>query len=167
MPRQAGTTCAPVQLCTVLASPQSHDKKPNSMRDMAPLRTYIVEDNPVILETLTETLEELAPVQVVGSASEERVAVNALRDNAAEIDLVIIDLFLAAGSGLSVLRSAWAMQLRAKRVVLTNYATPDIRLRCAALGADRVFDKSSEIESLIDYCGKLSEGATTVPGLLR
>ena len=37
-------------------------------------------------------------------------------------------------------------------VVLSNYATPDIRMRCAQLGVDAVFDKSNEIDALVDYC---------------
>jgi len=36
--------------------------------------------------------------------------------------------------------------------VLTNYATPDIRLRCTSLGVNAVFDKSNEIDALIDFC---------------
>ena len=36
-------------------------------------------------------------------------------------------------------------------VVLSNYATPDMRKRCAQLGADAVFDKSNEIDALVDY----------------
>jgi DNA-binding NarL/FixJ family response regulator len=42
-------------------------------------------------------------------------------------------------------------------VVLSTYATPDMRKRCAQLGADAVFDKSNEIDSLVDYCVALSE----------
>jgi DNA-binding NarL/FixJ family response regulator len=37
-------------------------------------------------------------------------------------------------------------------VVLTNFATPDMRRRCLQLGADRVFDKSAELEELLIYC---------------
>jgi hypothetical protein len=37
-------------------------------------------------------------------------------------------------------------------VVLSNYATPDVRMRCAQLGVDAVFDKSNEIDALVDYC---------------
>jgi DNA-binding NarL/FixJ family response regulator len=37
-------------------------------------------------------------------------------------------------------------------VVLSNYATPDIRRRCAEFGVDAVFDKSNEIDALVDFC---------------
>jgi hypothetical protein len=37
-------------------------------------------------------------------------------------------------------------------VVLSNYATADIRQRCTQLGVDAVFDKSNEIDALVDYC---------------
>jgi two-component system, OmpR family, response regulator len=41
-------------------------------------------------------------------------------------------------------------------VVLTNYATQVIREHCLALGADRVFDKSGEVERLLEYCEALA-----------
>jgi DNA-binding NarL/FixJ family response regulator len=119
---------------------------------MPTLRTFIVEDNPVILNNLIATLEELSNVQVVGSVGSEREAVSELQRREGQVDLVIVDVFLTSGSGLGVLRSTRDMKLPACRVVLSNYATPDMRRRCLELGADRVFDKSSELEELIAYC---------------
>lgn len=119
---------------------------------MSKLRTFIVEDNPVILNNLIATLEELSDVQVVGSVGSEFEAVSQLQIRADQVDLVIVDIFLNSGSGLGVLRSTQQLNLAARRVVLSNYATADIRRRCLELGADRVFDKSSELEELIDYC---------------
>jgi len=119
------------------------------------------------LQNLRDTLEELTDVQVIGTAADEEDAVQCMRQGKEPIDLMIIDVFLASGSGLSVLRSAQHLNVQAKRVVLTNYATPDIRRRCADLGADRVFDKSSEIEELIAYCGRISDGTVTAPGTFR
>lgn len=130
------------------------------------MKTYIVEDSPVILKNLVVALEELAPVRVVGTAADEASARAWLSqpDNAA--DLVIIDIFLKSGSGLGVLQAMQAQRLRAKRVVLTNYATADMREACLNLGADRVFDKSSEVEELLAYCTRLHGGETTGPGAL-
>jgi DNA-binding NarL/FixJ family response regulator len=125
---------------------------------MHPLKTYIVEDSPVIRENLIATLEELVPIEVVGTAADETSAVQWLTRPNNEADLVIIDIFLKAGSGLGVLRAANQLTQPHTLVVLSNYATPDIRRKCLELGADRVFDKSNEIDALILYCGRLADG---------
>ena len=119
---------------------------------MSKLRTFIIEDNPVILNNLIATLEELSDVQVVGSVGSEYEAVSELQERADQVDLVIVDVFLTSGSGLGVSRTTQNLKLAARRVVLSNYATADMRRRCLELGADRVFDKSSELEELIAYC---------------
>ena len=66
-------------------------------------------------------------------------------------DLVIVDLFLKQGSGLGVLEACQDRGRGQRVVVLSNYATADMRKRCAQLGADAVFDKSNEIDALVDY----------------
>lgn len=136
---------------------------------MSPLRTFIVEDNKVIFDNLVSTLQELANVEVVGHARNETDAVNWLRKDGSHeaIDLMIVDIFLHTGSGLGVLKAAQDARLGGRRVVLTNYATPDIRQRCTQLGADRVFDKSCELEDLITYCEHIADGSDSVPGDLR
>jgi len=125
---------------------------------MPPLKTYIVEDSPVIRENLIAALEEMVPVQVVGTAEDETSAVGWLRQADNECHLVIVDIFLKAGSGLGVLRAAGNGAKPFKLVVLSNYATPDMRRKCLELGADRVFDKSNEIDALILYCERLASG---------
>lgn len=124
---------------------------------MHTVNTFIVEDSPIILDNLVATLEELAPVRVVGSAPDESGALRWLSDPANRAELLIIDIFLKAGSGLGVLREAARTGHAGQRVVLTNYATPDMRAKCAALGAHRVFDKSNELDELIAYCTRLAE----------
>ena len=71
----------------------------------------------------------------------------------------MVDIFLKSGSGLGVLKAA--ARLPTKLVVLSNYATPDMRRKCLELGADRVFDKSNEIDALILYCCRLADGGTS------
>lgn len=127
---------------------------------MHPLKTYIVEDSAVIRDNLIATLEELVPVKVLGTAEDESSAVRWLRQPGNLADLLIVDIFLKQGSGLGVLRAAADVRRPHKTVVLSNYATPDMRRRCLDLGADRVFDKSNEIEALILYCKRLATGET-------
>jgi DNA-binding NarL/FixJ family response regulator len=123
------------------------------------LKTYIVEDSKLIRDNLVAALEELAPVDVVGTAEDESSAVRWLDSGECGVDLVIIDISLKNGSGLGVLRATQGMpDLGCRRIVLSNYATPDVRRRCLELGADRVFDKSHDIDELIRYCARLAGG---------
>jgi two-component system, OmpR family, response regulator len=139
-----------------------------SAMPMPDLKTYIVEDSPVIRENLVAALEEMTPVDVVGTAEDESTARAWLEGQGNDCDLVIIDIFLRKGSGLGVLQGLAASRRDCKRVVLSNFATPDMRRKCLDLGADKVFDKSNEIDALIGYCIRLSEGgADTEPGALK
>lgn len=121
------------------------------------LRTYIVEDNATIRENLIGTLEELACIQALGWAETETEAKGWLAQHGDQWDLAIVDLFLKQGSGLGVLEACRGRPAGQRVVVLSNYATADMRKRCAQLGADAVFDKSNEIDALVEYCIAQSE----------
>ena len=116
------------------------------------IRTYLVEDNPTIRKNLINTLEELAPVETVGTSDTEEEGAAWLTDHDSQWDLAIVDLFLKSGSGLRVLEACRMRGAQQKMVVFTNYATREMRLRCAQLGVDAVFDKSTGIEDLLAYC---------------
>lgn len=121
---------------------------------MDKLRTFIVEDSSVIRENLIAALEENSPVEVVGVAEDECSAVDWLLGHHG-CDLVIVDIFLKGGSGLGVLKAICNLNHDTRRVVLSNYATPDMRVKCLELGADQVFDKSNEIDELLIYFNRL------------
>ena len=127
------------------------------------LKTYVVEDNPTIRENLIATLEELASVEVAGTTDNENDAKAWLNDTHNVWELAIVDLFLKQGSGLGVLHACRERSPQQKVVVLSNYATVDIRKRCALLGADAVFDKSNEIDALLDYCVEQSGNNPNAP----
>ena len=140
---------------------------------MNSLKALIVEDSALVLRELVSVLAATSAIHVVASADNESDALKTIRSTTT-YDLIIIDVFLKQGSGLRVLRDAKALHPDARVVVLTNYATLDVRKRCISLGADRVFDKSRQLEDLIDYCTRLSdvdelqhmgadEGPPTVP----
>ena len=120
------------------------------------LKTYLVEDNPTIRDNLIATLEELACVDAIGCSDNEDEGKEWLLDNPGQWDLAILDLFLKQGSGLGVLAACKDRKAHQKIVVLSNYATADIRHRCLQLGVDAVFDKSNEIDALVEYCRNLS-----------
>ena len=120
-----------------------------------PIKTYIVEDSPTIRVNLIATLEELAGVITVGTAETEKEGVDWLTNDSYAWDLAIVDLFLKQGTGIGVIAACKNRLPRQKVVVLSNYTTPEVRTLCLRTGADAVFDKSTEIEQLLEYCAKL------------
>ena len=124
-------------------------------------RTFLVEDSSTIRDNLIATLKELAEVEPAGTAETEHDATRRLAQE--DWDLAIIDLFLRTGSGMNVLEACRKRRPSQRIVVLSNHATRDVRWRCAQLGADAVFDKSTELEALVDYCvrhrARVQEGA--------
>ena len=114
--------------------------------------TYLVEDNETIARNLIDALQEIASVTVTGLSATQAEASHWLALHDGEWDLAIVDLFLQQGSGLGVLAGCRNRQPYQKVVVLTNYATDEIRRQALLLGADAVFDKSAELDDLFDYC---------------
>ena len=112
------------------------------------MRTVIVEDSAATLAALTEALETLPGIEVLGTAAAEDQAVDLIL--AREPDLVLLDLGLASGSGLGVLRRLRGAACPARIVVLTNRVEPAYRTACLAAGANVFFDKSADHGALID-----------------
>lgn len=121
------------------------------------LRTFFVEDNATIRENLIETLLELSDIAPVGYAETEAEGTTWLTDPSNDWDLAIVDLFLRQGSGLGVVAACQNRQPHQRVIVLSNYATLDVRQRCKELGVDAIFDKSNEIDALLDFCMEMTE----------
>jgi DNA-binding NarL/FixJ family response regulator len=113
-------------------------------------RAYIVDDSTTVRDNLVETLKELADIEPVGTTDSEHEARRWLAAN--DWDIAIIDLFLREGSGMNVLEACRRRKPQQKVVVLSNHSSRDVRWRCRQLGADACFDKSTELEAMVDYC---------------
>lgn len=124
------------------------------------LKTAIIEDNTVLLDLLTGMLEGIQGVEVVGHGASEADALALMR--ATQPRLVIVDLELRGSSGLGVLA---ALQKAPDEygapvaVVYSNHAHPIVQARCLALGAKAFFDKSFQMEDLLDFIQNAARGA--------
>lgn len=142
------------------------------------LAVYIVEDEPLIRDSLKVVIEGYLRAEVMGAAPSEAEAVAWLRANDGSWHLLVVDLTLAQGSGLGVLAAVavardegsagaagsvngkrGAKRIRGVVVALTNAASPGNRAECLRLGADAVFDKAAEINQFLAYCEKSVPGA--------
>ena len=111
----------------------------------------------MIRENLVGFLEDVTETEVLAVAGSEDEAVAWLKRHRDDWDLTIVDLFLERGNGLGVLDACRQRAPHQKVVVLSNYATAEMRDRSRLLGADAFFDKSAELDQLVAYCETLHE----------
>lgn len=124
---------------------------------MRPLRIFLVEDQALIRQELTATLESLAPASIAAWADGQADAEAWLAAHGAEVDLVVLDLSLREGRGLPLIAAARRAGLQV--AVFSNHADLPTRARCLALGADVVFDKSREVDALAHWCARQAVAA--------
>ena len=118
------------------------------------IKTILVEDNKTIQGVLIPTLAELGGMEVLAVAESASEAIAAMDRLTGTWELAVVDLFLKQGSGLDVLRACGRQHGDQVLVVLSNYATKKMREECTALGADAVFDKSTQLDLFFDFCAQ-------------
>ena len=120
------------------------------------LITILIEDSATIRESLIPALAEVANAQVVAVAETAPEGIAALQAHADSWRLAVVDMFLRNGNGLEVLRAFATRRPDQHMVVLTNYATAEIRKKAIDAGADGVFDKSTEVDAFFELCRSYS-----------
>jgi DNA-binding NarL/FixJ family response regulator len=107
-------------------------------------RLFLVEDSPQIRERLLALFATVEGVRTVGYADGADAAIHDIL--AARPHAVVLDVSLAQGSGIDVLRALKAQAPEIDVYMLTNFATPQYRRLCARMGARGFFDKTTEFE---------------------
>ncbi len=112
----------------------------------------IIEDSMLLREMLVDVLSSVDDVSVVGEAEDQSGGLHSMETK--QPHLVIIDLELKAGSGIGVLTALSNDRERygnPKTVIFTNHGSSVLRRRCEDLGVDGFFDKSYQLDDLIDF----------------
>ncbi len=118
------------------------------------MKVFLVEDSPAVCEGLRGMMAGIPGVDVVAEADNEDDAVQGI--GLLRPDTVILDLTLAKGSGIGVLRRIRSQALAVRVIVLTNYNQPQYRNKCLDLGADYFLDKTKDISELEALLPKLA-----------
>lgn len=112
-------------------------------------RILLIEDSTALAERLVELLSEPGRLAVAAKAATQSDAVLRLRESA--FDVLVVDIELAEGNGVAVIRQArqlYPPEAQPLIVVLTNYASDFVRDHCFAAGADYFLDKMRDISML-------------------
>lgn len=112
-------------------------------------RILLIEDSAVLSRRLIDLLSEPGRVSVTAQAATQSEAL--LRLQEATYDVLVVDIELAEGNGVAVIRQVrqlYPPDAQPLVVVLTNYASDFVRDHCFAAGADYFLDKMRDISLL-------------------
>lgn len=112
---------------------------------MQPLKIFLADDSALIRDRITAMLAQHA-MTVVGHASTVQRAIDGIL--AARPGVVVLDVRLADGSGLAVLRAVRRVLPEIAFVVFSNDAGTAFRQRYLSQGAASFLDKSRDSEQL-------------------
>ena len=110
------------------------------------IRVFLVEDSAAIRERICSLLAGLDGVDLAGEATTTAAAISGILDT--HPDAVLLDLHLAQGSGIDVLRTVHPQAPGIVFIVVTNLTHSQYRETCIAAGASHFIDKSTEMDHL-------------------
>jgi two-component system, NtrC family, response regulator AtoC len=111
------------------------------------LRVLVVEDEPLIRWSVTETLAQAG--HTVFEAGDGASARRAVREASGSIDVVLLDFRLPDSHDLTLLSDVRRLMPRSAVLLITAFATPDLVADALARGADRVLSKPLDIHDLL------------------
>lgn len=110
------------------------------------LDVLVVDDEPLIRWSLTETLAEAG--HTVTEAGDRESVIRALSERPAPPDVVLLDYRLPDSNDLGLLETIRRMAPQAKVILMTAFGTPEVTSGALELGAYRVVSKPFEVHDL-------------------
>jgi DNA-binding NarL/FixJ family response regulator len=117
------------------------------------MRVFIADDSLAVVERLADLLRDVPGVEYSGHAGDVSEALSSVRR--LKPDALILDLRMAGGSGLDVLRAVRQDFPRLPVLICTNHSDAFSRKQCLLAGADYFLDKTMEFEKIPDILGGL------------
>jgi two-component system, NarL family, response regulator DevR len=108
----------------------------------------MVDDSAPLRERLVARLTSSGTVTIVGEAGTVSEAIAGFRNTQPEV--VVLDIHMPGGSGFDVLRVIKKERPSTIVIMLTNQSCTPFRWRSRLMGADFLFDKTTEFEKVAD-----------------
>jgi DNA-binding NarL/FixJ family response regulator len=117
-------------------------------------KVLIVDDSQVLRDDLKKILCTIDNLELVGEAENAQRAIQLTRK--LNPDIIILDINLQIGNGIDVLNILRKNESYPTIIMFTNYASNAFKTLTQKLGAKYFFDKSKDIEELIDTLKSLA-----------
>ena len=127
---------------------------------MDPIRVLIVDDHEMVREGLSLLLEEAEELEIVGQAGSVAQAVR--QAEALQPDVILLDMMLPDGDGVSVIQQLKAKNNPARIVVLTSFAEDEKIRGALQAGATGYLLKDVLRHDLLAAIRAAAEGKSTL-----
>ena len=117
------------------------------------MKVFVVDDSQLVSQRLVLLLSEVEGVEVVGTAASAEEGIESI--SRSKPDVVILDIRMPAGNGITVLESIKRQESPPTVIMLTNYPYPQYRKKCMDAGADYFFDESGEFHKVTDVLDRM------------
>jgi DNA-binding NarL/FixJ family response regulator len=125
-------------------------------RHTQPTRVVVVDDHPLIRKFIREACDERPDLSVVGEAADGEAALELIQ--AAEPDVVVLDLLLRGGDGLDVMRGMTQRGLTARVLVVSGNTDPGSVYEAVRLGAAGFLEHSVNVEEVLGAIRDVAAG---------
>ena len=112
------------------------------------LRVLVVDDEPLIRWSLSETLVDAG--HTVAEAGSAESAIRSLTDGQGPFDVVLLDYRLPDSNDLTLLSTIRRLSPQSAVIMMTAYGTPEMAQGALALGAYRIVPKPFEVHDMAD-----------------
>jgi DNA-binding NarL/FixJ family response regulator len=124
------------------------------------IRVLVVDDHAVVRRGLSSMLATTPDLQCVGEAGDGATALQMVARLLP--DVILLDLSMPDGDGISVLRGLSRDGTTPRVLVLTSFGDPDLVLEALHSGADGYLLKHSEAETILDGVRAIAAGGAPV-----
>jgi DNA-binding NtrC family response regulator len=119
---------------------------PTAAKKSAPLDVLVVDDEPLIRWSLTETLADAG--HTVSEAGDRESAIRMLTGRSEGPDVVLLDYRLPDSNDLGLLAAIRQLAPRTQVILMTAFGTPEVTSGALELGAFRVVGKPLDMHDL-------------------
>ena len=117
------------------------------------MKVLVVDDSLIVCARLITLLTNISEIEIIGQARNAPEAIASIL--ALQPDVVILDIQLAGGTGIDVLKKIREEKCGAVVIMFTNHPYPQYKKKCEEAGANYFFDKTSEFEQIVTVIEKL------------
>lgn len=119
------------------------------------LKILIADDSPAVIDGLKNLLGEFNGIEIIGEASDGKIALEML--DILKPNILILDLNMPNMNGINVLNTIREKLKDLIIIVFSINSSKYYRNKCKELGSNYFFDKTSEINLMINTISQLTK----------